>query len=254
MFFLRVPQQSDEPTGGSSLLGSIVEEEYETTLGIRHGWYPVPFHVSRPGLIRDWLMRHAEELELPSNPVHEVRLAPTAQVVSVKATGGGSGSGVGPFPAVPAGLGIHLDYSRMSRLELALGQGTRVKHIPFEYMVRMYQHVGGDHKAILPSGYIARANIIDRVLLSREWSIRFESSSDIGSGLAAKLQESVERNPPLGLDVRYEKTGERSITATVRSEWDYLMALHKRNWSDFRCGRAPSRLALTAVGDGAAGT
>lgn len=232
MFFLQVPQRSDEAAGGGSLLGSIVEEEYETTLGFRHGWYPVPYHFSRPGLIRNWLAEHAEELQLPPNPVLEVGLAPAAQALTVKAAGGGS-AGIGPFPGIPLSLGIHLDFTRMARLELSFGEGTRVKYIPAEYMVRMYQHVAGDHRVVLSSGYIARANLVDRILLARQWSVRFESRTDIGAGLAAKVDESADAaGGAVGLDVRYERTGERSITASVRSEADYLMALHERNWSD----------------------
>jgi len=233
-FFLKVPQKAEDPGGGESLLGSVVEEAYETVLGfIRHSWYPVPRHVTEPRVVRRALERRVQsgEISIDADVVVSVGLAAASESITVE-RGASFEGGVGPFPGVPVNLGVDIDYSKMRKAVLGFGEGTRMAYIPMGYLARLYQNVEGDDRRIEPLGLLGRGNVVESILLARRFSVTFESEKAFDAGFESKLR-TFERVPGADAKVSYRRVSERTLVARIDSEQEYLVALFERSWDDY---------------------
>lgn len=232
MYFLKVLQEADSEGGGRSLLGSVVQELREGLFGLGQH-YPVPLHMSKPGVVREAIEKHRKQLGLnPKDPiVLRQTLAATQQSV-VFTRKDSFGTGVGPFPSVPANFGLDIDYSRMRQVTLTFGEKTRFEYVPLGYFARLYQHVGGDDGKVDRSGVIENNNVVDSILLAREFHVTFESEEDFDLTFDAKVK-TFSSIPGISATVDYERQAKRKVVARVNSPRYYLVALGVSDWDDF---------------------
>ena len=230
LLFLRVLQEAGSSGGGESLLGSVVQEAQDRVLGIFPGKsYPIPMHMSAPRSVHDALEANRQALGISGPIVLEVELAASQQTVHVEKRSVYQAS-VAPFPALPANLGLDIDYARMRNVELSFAEGTLLKYIPLGYFGRLYAHVEGEQRRVVSSGVLERNNVVDAVLLARSFEVLFESEEAFDREFDAKLDAL--RGAP-SAEVRYEKREERRVVARVASQRPYLVALHGRDWDAF---------------------
>jgi hypothetical protein len=232
MYFLKVLQEADSDGGGRSLLGSVVQELREGLFGLGQH-YPIPLHMSKPGIIREAIEKQRRKLDLDaSDPVVlALRLAATQQSVVIKRKDS-FGAGVGPFPGLPANFGLDIDYSLMRQVTLAFGKNTRFEYIPLGYFGRLYQYVDGDDQKVDRSGVIEDNNVVDSILLAKEFHVTFESEKDFNVGFEAKLK-AFSSIPGVSAKVAYAKQAKRKIVAKVSGNQYYLVALGVSDWDDF---------------------
>lgn len=232
LYFLKVLQEAESEGGGRSLLGSVVQELREGLFGLGQH-YPVPLHMSKPGIVREAIEKNKRHLDLDaSDPVVLVqKLAPVQQSVVIKRKDS-FGAGAGPFPSLPAHFGLDIDYSLMRHVTLAFGKNTQFEYIPLGYFGRLYQYLDGDDRNVDRSGVIEDNNIVDSILLAREFHVTFESEKDFGADFEAKLK-AFNNIPGVGAKVAYAKQAKRKIVAKVRGKQYYLVALGVSDWDDF---------------------
>jgi len=135
------------------------------------------------------------------------------------------------MPSLPANIGIDVDYSRLKRAELQFSDDTVLKYIPLGYLGRLFSHLQGDDLKIVPSGALRKNNVVDSVLLARNFIVRFESEEAFDANFEAKL-EAIKSLPGISGKVSYEKESSTTIVAHVESDQQYLVALHARDWDD----------------------
>lgn len=232
LYFLKILQDADSEGGGRGLLGSVVQELREGLFGLGQH-YPAPLHMSRPGIVRAAIQRDKKHLGLGAEDriVLVQKLAPIQQSVVIKRKDS-FGAGVGPFPSLPANFGLDIDYSLMRQVTLAFGTNTQFEYIPLGYFARLYQYVGGDHRKVDRSGAIAENNIVDSILLAKEFHVTFESEKGFDADFDAKLK-AFTSIPGVGATVAYAKQAKRKILAKVSGNEYYLVALGVSDWDDF---------------------
>ena len=232
LYFLKVLQEADSGGGGRTLLGSVVQELREGLFG----WgqhYPIPMHMSRPGIVEDAIAKNRKHLGLAASDriVLSQKLAPVQQSLVIKRKDS-FGSGVGPFPSLPANFGLDIDYSLMRQVTLAFGKNTQFEYIPLGYFARLYQYVDGDDRKIDRSGAIEDNNIVDSILLAQEFHVTFESEKEFDADFEAKLK-AFSSIPGIGAKVAYTKQAKHKILAKVSGNEYYLVALGVSDWDDF---------------------
>jgi len=232
LYFLKVLHEASSEGGGRSLLGSVVQELRDGLFGLGQH-YPVPLHLSKPGIVRDAMEKHKEHLGLDADDriVLSQKLAATQQSLVIKRKES-FGAGVGPFPSLPGNFGLDIDYSLMRQVTLAFGKNTQFEYIPLGYFARLYQYVHGDDRKVDRSGAIGGNNIVDSILLARAFHVTFESEKDFDADFEAKL-EAFNSIPGVGAKVAYVKQAKRKILARVSGSEYYLVALGVSDWDDF---------------------
>jgi hypothetical protein len=73
-----------------------------------------------------------------------------------------------------------MDYSLMRQVTLAFGMNTQFEYIPLGYFARLHQYVDGDDRKVDRSGAIEDNNIVDSILLAKEFHVTFESGEAQG--------------------------------------------------------------------------
>jgi hypothetical protein len=232
MYFLKDLQEAGTPGGGRSLLGSIVQEVREKSLGIFVSKeYPVPMHMSVPGVILEAIESRRSQLGFSdSNPiVLPQSLIPAQRSLTIDRKFI-FGVGAGPFPSVPANLGIDIDYGRARKIALSFGQGTKREYIPLGYLARLYEHVGGDPASIDIT--LAENNVVTSILVTKNLKVTFESKAKFDAEFKAKL-ESLGSVPEIGAEVAYNMESDKKVVAKLSGKTEYLVALAVRDWDDF---------------------
>ena len=232
LYFLKVLHEAESEGGGRSLLGSVVQELREGLFGLGQH-YPVPLHMSKPGIVHDAIERNRKHLDLAAGDriVLSQKLAPVQQSVVIKRKET-FGAGVGPFPSLPANFGLDMNYSLMRQVTLAFGMNTQFEYIPLGYFARLYQYIDGDHRKVDRSGAIEDNNIVDSILLAKEFHVTFESEKDFDADFKAKLK-AFSNIPGVGAKVAYARQTKRKILAKVSGKQYYLVALGVSDWDDF---------------------
>lgn len=232
LYFLKVLQEADSKGGGRSLLGSVVQESREGLFGLGQH-YPIPLHMSKPGIVRDAIEKNKKQLGLDVSDriVLSQKLAAIQQSLVIRRKES-FGVGVGPFPSLPANFGLDIDYSLMHQVTLAFGKNTQFEYIPLGYFARLYQYVDGDDRKVDRSGAIEDNNIVDSILLAKEFHVTFESEKDFDGDFEAKLK-AFNNIPGVGGKVAYAKQTKRKIRAKVSGNQYYLVALGVSDWDDF---------------------
>jgi len=192
MFFLKVPHEAEGIGGGRSLLGSVVQEVRESLFGLgifARSEFPIPRHMSVPGIVRQAIEKRKTKLGL--NAADEVvltlALAGANESITIK-TEASLVAGIGAFPSIPADLGIDINYALMKEATLQLGPKSQLQYIPLGYLGRLYAFVKGKHRQVVPSGAIEDNNIVDTVLLAKNFHVTFHSDKDFDAKFDAKLQ------------------------------------------------------------------
>ena len=232
MFFLRDLQEADSPGGGRSLLGSVVQEVREKILGIIVTQeYPVPMHMSAPGVVFKVIDSMRNQLGFSgSEPIILPQILAAAQrSVTIKRKYM-FGAGAGPFPSVPVNLGIDVDYGRAREVTLSFGEGTRREYIPQGYIARLYKHVGGDPASIDVT--LAENSVVTSILVAKNFKVTFESEEKLDSEFEAKLNNFASL-PDIGTEVVYKMEDKNKVIAQVSGKIEYLVGLAVRDWDDF---------------------
>jgi len=232
MYFLKDLQKAASPGGGRSLLGSVVQEVREKFLGIFvTKEYPVPMHMSVPGVILKAIESRRSQLGLSdSNPIIlPQNLIPAQRSLTIDRRFI-FGVGAGPFPSVPVNLGIDIDYGRARKITLSFGEGTEREYIPLGYLARLYEHVEGNPASIDIT--LAENNVVTSILVTKNLKVTFESEATFDSEFKTKL-ESFASVPEIGAEVTYKMESEKKVAAELSGKTEYLVALAVRDWDDF---------------------
>lgn len=223
MLFLRVLQSAKG--SASDLLGSIVESRSSGGFfGLGSKSYPVPMLYTVPQVVLGALTERSSELGLAEESLVQTTTFAGFSNSIVIGSEAKIGGGVQAFPALPVSIGVDVDYERMKKVKLSFGAGTKLSYIPKGYLARLYRAVGGNARTIDPA--LRKHFIVDRVLVTREFEVAFESTEAFGSGFEAQLE--------LGrAEVRFDKKNEREVVAKVSGNQAYIAALGARSWDDF---------------------
>ncbi|MEP0912599.1 hypothetical protein NDI45_16945 [Leptolyngbya sp. GB1-A1] len=225
MWFLITPQETDSNGGGASLLGSVVEE-FDGGL---FSYYPAPYHMATPKLIRDAIELRRDKLNLDNGEsiVLEIKFASlrisTERRKSIK-------SGIGNFPSIPVFLDV--DYSRMVSITVEL-ESAKMQYISTDYLSRLYKLVDGDDNLIEPSLGIDIDNnyIVDQILLANQYNVIFESDSNFSSQFEAEISFVNAQNAGK-ISVSLDRVNKKRVTAKVHNGQDYLVAFKVIDWDD----------------------
>jgi hypothetical protein len=237
MWFLIVPQMADTEGGGAEFLGSVVEEVEGRLFPGGDGIkilgkdFPKPEHFTTPQLIlkemqsRRKALRFAEDEPL----IFDSKPAPVNQSFTKSNS---LKSSVGSFPGLPSlPIDLEIDYGRMETISIRLGENTRKRYIPLEYLIRLKNSVDGDDQKITQDFSIAKEAIVNQILVTDRYSITFESVETFDADFETKL--GVANTIKAGeVSVGLEPTARRQVTVTVDDGHEYLIALKTVDWDD----------------------
>lgn len=232
MWFLLVPQEADDNGGGISLLGSVVKEKSGSIFG-RSGLigldYPEPSHMTTPQLILNAISSRRDELGF--NTDEEIVLTKEfpglSQTFERKKS---MSAGVENFPSIPATFSI--DYSKMESITIEFGENTRLKYIPTGYLGRLKNSVNGDDRAITQDVNIDKEMIVHKILLTDQYSVRFNSMIEFDAGFDAKIEAANLANMG-AVNFEVHETNRRQVAVDVNDGKEYLIALKSIDWDDF---------------------
>jgi hypothetical protein len=230
MYFLKVLQRAETAGGGEALLGSVVQELTDGGIfGLFGTHYPVPMQLTKPKIVRDFMEGHRAALGLaPTEPVVlQQILAGGQRTVTINGKDGG-GVGVGPFPAVPVGLTLDIDYTKMQSVELSFGDAARIEYIPLGYFGRLFQYVAGSADAVEPGGTLKDNYVVDSLLVANNFKVSFHSTDSFSADFKAKVQSL-----PVQANVTFHLDDDTVVSAQVSGADAYLVALGVSLWGDF---------------------
>jgi hypothetical protein len=233
MWFLIIPQEADSSGGGISLLGSVVNEVsgglFPSGGGIIGKDFPEPNHLTTPQILLKEIENHRKELGLLNDEliIQEIKL-PNLKVDFEKTDS--LKSGAGNFPSIPVAFSI--DYSRMEKASIEFGGNTRKLLIPTGYLSKLKNFFNGDDKKITSDISIDKETIIHQILLTDQYTIVFESSSDFNTNFESSLEVANTINSGK-VSFELEKTTKRQVSVTVNDGKEYLIALKDIDWDDF---------------------
>lgn len=237
MWFLIVPQDATSQGGGAEFLGSVVEEVEGglfpggSGLNIIGRDFPKPEHFTTRQLILKELQSRRKTLRFAEDEdfILEGNAAKVSESFSqsnmLKST-------VGSFPGLPnLPLGLEIDYGRMEKISIQLGEKTRKRYIPLEYLIRLKKSVDGDDQKITQDFSIAKEAIVNQILLTDRYSVTFESveAFDADFEVQVGLANTVKAGE---VSVALEQSDRRQVTVTVDDGNDYLIALKTVDWDD----------------------
>lgn len=228
MWFLIVPQEADARGGGTSLLGSIVEE---LDGGFLDKNFPRPENFDEPQLLLKAIEAHRQELGISVNEsiVSEVRFSNLNITIQKDEE---TKSGIDGFPGLPdLGASLDIDYSRMQNISIQFGNNTRKLLIPLGFLRRLKESVNGDDTKILSNGSIDKETIVHQILLTDQYSVTFESAETFDTNFEAKIQAANTVNVGR-VAFELEKNTRRQVTVTVNDGKEYLIALEDIDWDN----------------------
>ena len=229
LYFLKVLQTSDKADGSHSLLGSVVKEVRDKFLVFVSRRYPVPYHMSVPGLLMNLIQRNKDKFGI-SDAVIDQPLAKYAQSIKFEKKHILS-TGIGPLPGLPLEAGIDIDNERTLDVTLAF-EDARLVYIPLGYYAMLYQEANGNADLIDTSGMLKDNFVVDQVLVAQKFNVTFSSSEKFDKKFNAKLEE-FSKVPKVGASVEYKSLSDTSIVAKIDSQTWYMVALSVCDWDDF---------------------
>ena len=228
MWFLIAPQEADDGGGGSSLLGSIVDDRDG---GLFNRNFPRPEKFDEPQLVLKAIEAQRKNLGIANDEsiVSEVNF-PDLNITVQK--GDKVKSGSGGFPGLPElGASLEIDYARMQNISIQFGKNTRKLLIPLGFLRRLKESVAGDDTKILSNGSIDRETIVHQILLTDQYSVTFESTETFDAKFEAKVQ-AVNAVSIGRAAFELEKSTRKQITVTVNDGKEYLIALEDIDWDN----------------------
>lgn len=232
MWFLIVPQEADASGGGTSLLGSVVNELsgglFPANGGIIGKDFPEPNHLTTPQLLLKAIEFNRTALGLADDEqiVKEVKF-PNLNVVFEKDDK--LKSGIGNFPSLPVAFSI--DYSRMESISIQFGDNTRKLFIPTGFLSRLKDFVSGDDKQIASDVNIDKETIVHQILLTDQYSIMFQSESTFDTNFEASVKLANTLNAGHAT-FDLEQSEKKKVTVSVNGGKEYLIALKDIDWND----------------------
>jgi hypothetical protein len=233
MWFLLAPQEADSNGGGASLLGSVVNEKsggiLPSTGGLIGKDYPVPENATTPQLILNAITAHLSELGIGADEPVVAELKFSNRTIKVEKEHSIKLGG-GDFPSVNASLKV--DYKRMESISIQFGENTRKLIIPTGYLSRLKDFVGGDHRKLATDINIDKEMIINEILLTDQYTVSFNSTTEFGSDFEASLQAANTVSAG-AVTFAINQTNKRQVSAIVNDGKDYLIALDGIDWDKF---------------------
>jgi len=233
-WFLKVPQESNQPGGGESLLGSVVNElrgRIFSPDGLIGKDFPEPNHLSTPRLLLRSIEAHRKDLGIADGEllVQAIDYSGQSTEVEKKNT---LKVGTGDFSGIPASFSI--DYSRMAKITVTFGDNTRLKYIPTDYLGRLKKFFRGDDTKVDPASSISidKETIIHQILLTDNYSITFESVEEFDGRVDISIQQANLIHAGK-LKFEIESTTRKQVIVKVDDGKDYLIALKAIDWDDF---------------------
>lgn len=213
--FLIVPRAAPVGSGPRALLGSLVDEIDVGLFGTRE--IPNTELVGTRGYVLEAINRNPDLAG--KTLVEEESLASTTQTLVVNRKFK-LGLGV-PFPGVPDTASVGLDYSKVRRVELSLGEGCRKLYIPTSFLKDGYDHAQRHsdqfHWSLFHDDYMA----VRQILLVRNLSILVTSESEFTAGFEAKAKDVNDAK----VGINYHREDQKSYRVSIAGDQDYLFAL-----------------------------
>jgi hypothetical protein len=225
-FYLKQLQVKDSSGGGRALLGSIVD--YIDEVG--EYTYVVPASLTTPQILLKELEKRRDEYGI-DGPVSLMReIAPGTETMKLQKKNTFQ-LGVGPFPAMPFNFGFSVDYARMDSISMVHGEGSYYEYIPMGYLAKIYERVKGRPTAELGGKLLLKEGVIVEILLAKNYTVTFASTEKLGSHFEAKMK-AFNALPDVAGKVILQSTGAKTVTAKIKGETSYLVALFSALWSD----------------------
>lgn len=231
MRFLKAPQEAASPGGGQKLLGSVLPEAQD-------GWwilastYPLPSLWSVPQGVLKYMRDNRGLLHIPEGDhiTQSQGFAPGDISLKVSKTVGGSLElGLAPLVGVPVGLSLQVDYSTLNQIDLSYGASTRKLYIEEGWLRDLWAWSSTD--LVDRSGGLERGYMCVAILLTKDYTVTFQSSQSFSADFSAKLSQFA--NLPTGsASVKYEPVDDQTFKATIKSDKAYVVAIEAKRWSD----------------------
>ncbi len=225
VFYLKVLREAGANTPTRRLLGSIVKEGDYGFLGLKE--YPFPEHYFRPGIVIDKLVEAGGIIDTHANAIIGTDLANVSQTLKIDKSLGGNLKA--EFPGAPASVGLEIDYSKIRRVEVEFGEGTKLEQIPEGYLRQLYDRYEGDDLQVATVMDDDKM-IVDRIIVTPNVKYVVSSESEFDHRFNAKA-EALNNSE---FSVRYERNSSRSFSISVSNGGDYLAAIGAVQWSKLR--------------------
>jgi hypothetical protein len=230
MWFLIVPQKASSDGGGANFLGSVVRDRAGklfpggSGLNIIGKSFPILDIAAQPQLI----LHQIEKLKKTAD--EQVVLEQNCSGLNIVVEkSDGLRSGVGQFPGMPVALDV--DYERMERVSIQLGDGTRRLYIPKGYLNRLKKSVGGDDNQLTSDISVDQETIVDGILLTDRYSVTFESTEAFAAKFEAKVNQINVLNGGK-VSFEFDQKSRKQVTVNIDDGSEYLIALQDIDWDD----------------------
>lgn len=215
MHFLVTPQEAAVGSAPRTLLGSLVKE-------IDVGLFSLK---EVPGLEHTWKREYVlqvlqQDPSLQNVPlVEEVSLASVSQELKVeKKFKLGIDANV---PGVPASATIGIDFTKVRKVNMELGEGCRKIYIPEDFLKSGYAHAQKHSNQFDRQLFDDDRMAVSQILIVRKMKVTVESESNFTGDFQAKATDI----NGLGLGVTYEKKTERKYEIDLDDGKEYLFAI-----------------------------
>ncbi|MEP0912928.1 hypothetical protein NDI45_18615 [Leptolyngbya sp. GB1-A1] len=232
MWFLLLPRDVKSSAGGESLLGSVVHDHEDRLFGPTGPFgkiYPEPNHLTTPQIILKAIEANHLALGIPSKKdIIQEELFPSSIKIEVEKKNSFKVD-VGNFPGLPVSFTI--DYSRMNKVTMEFGVGTRKRIIPTGFLSRLHEFYGGDDSRVPGSAgvNISKETIVHQILTARQYSVTFESTEEFKpqfqADIAAKNTAHAGR-----IKFALDTVTKKRVVVTVNDGNEYLIALNDIDW------------------------
>jgi hypothetical protein len=225
-FFLKQLQERDSSGGGRALLGSIVDTIdvlFQTT-------YVVPASITTPQILLLDLESRKADYSIPGDVTLKTRISPGTETAKLNRKNLFS-SGVSPFPSIPFGGNLSLDFSRIESVTYEHGAGSYYEYIPMGYLGKIYSRVKGKPTAEIGGRLLSQEAVVVECLFAKSYSVIVESKEKFTNEFSAKL-EAFNGIPGVSAKVTLSQENQKILRAEVRGDTYYLVALFSAIWSD----------------------
>ncbi|HPA19477.1 MAG TPA: hypothetical protein PLU30_17150 [Verrucomicrobiae bacterium] len=225
-FFLKQLQERDASGGGRALLGSIVDY-IDALFQIT---YVVPASITTPQILLLDLQKRKNDYGIQGDITLKTSIA--AGTATTKLTKKSLFSaGVGPFPSIPLGASLSLDFNRIKSVTYEHGTGSYYEYIPMGYLGKIYSRVKGRPTQEIGGKLLTREAVVVECLFAKNYSVVVESTEKFSSDFAVKL-DAFNALPNSTGKVAISKATETTLKAEVSGDTYYLVALFSALWAD----------------------
>jgi len=232
MWFLILPRNANSSAGGRKLLGSVVHDQEDRLFGPTGPLgktYPEPNFLTTPQIILKAIEANRSALEVPSGEEIILEdLFPPGFKIEVEKNNALK-LDVGNFPGLP--ISFSMDYSRMKKVTMEFGAGTRKLIIPTGYLSRLHDFYKGDDSKVPDSAGvdISKETIVHQILLTKEYSVTFESLEEFKPQFEADIAEKNKQNAGK-IQFKLDQTTRKKVVVQVNDGNEYLIALNDIDW------------------------